>query len=54
MIAYLALCIALIGLLEYMKAVTPRRAEIGLRMLWVGLLIFLLTYRGSDGVRIWP
>jgi Na+/phosphate symporter len=43
MIIYLALLIALVGVLMYALCVNPKLAELGRIMFFCGLLAFLLT-----------
>ncbi len=43
MIIYLALLIAVVGLLMYVLSVNPKLAEIGRIMFWVGLFCFLFN-----------
>lgn len=43
MVIYLPLLIALVGVVIYALSTTPKPAEIGRIMFWVGLLAFLLV-----------
>ena len=46
MIIYLALLVALIGVMMYALCVNPKLVEIGRIMFWTGLLAFLMTGLG--------
>ena len=52
MIVYLALLIALVGVLMYALCVNPKLQEIGRIMFWVGLLAFLLPFGGGHPVSL--
>jgi hypothetical protein len=47
MIIFLPLLICLIGLLMYFLSANAKVCEIGRLMFWVGLLSFLVVYRGE-------
>jgi hypothetical protein len=48
MIILLPLLVSIVGLFMYVLSANPKIVEIGLKMFWVGLLAFLLVYRGGS------